>query len=443
MYYPLNVGLRGLLRHPRTLLLAVLTLALGLASTMTILTLLAMLSADPLPGISQRLYLGWVESRQAHGQDQSPDAQYADLTRTLWKLADVQAMFALPSDWRQSALVSTVLTLSTTDDSRTTNGPGVLTLGPMPSMFGVPLRYGRYWTAQEEQARTPVVVIDHATSLKLFGREDGTGQTLRIGRGLFRVIGISDTWAPKPALHALQNQNGAWQSAPSIAFVPALAALEANITVISAQTCDDSATGGIRFNELDVKACRWLSLWAELETPAQRAQFRRRLLDYARQRHADGVFQRPPAAGAYSVAEWLDFNRVVPDAVRLNLWLALALLGLCLVNVGGLLAARLLRRASELGVRRVLGASRTAVVVQCLVEAGGAGLLGGLLALPLTLFGLWVVRLQDRGYTDMAQFQPRLFLLLFALALGSGLLVGLLPAWRAARLQPALQVKSL
>ena len=95
------------------------------------------------------------------------------------------------------------------------------------------------------------------------------------------------------------------------------------------------------------------------------------------------------------------------------------------------------------GVRRVLGANRAAVVLQCLVEAGGTGLLGGLLALPLTLFGLWLVRMQERDYSEMAQFQPGLFAVLLALALVCGLLVGLLPAWRAARLQPALQVKSL
>lgn len=443
MRYAITLGLHGLRRHPRTMLLAILTLALGLSSTMTMITLIAMLSADPLPGISQNLHLGWVESRQSENAGQSPDRDYDLLMRTQWKLADVQALIAAHPQQRLAALSATQLPLSNADGSRQASTTGVLTIGPLPSMFGVGLRHGRYWSAREERERTPVAIIDYRTSLKLFGRENGTGQDVRIGRSLFRVVGISDGWAPRPALHMLQNQQDPWIELPNNTFVPALATLDANVPVVSQQVCDDSGSGGFRFNELDTRACRWLTLWAELSTPEQVGDFQRQLLAYARQRHADGVFQRPPAAGSYSVPELLQRARVIPHAVRLNLWLALALLGLCLLNVAGLLAARLLRRSGELGVRRVLGASRGAVVTQCLIESAGAGLLGGLLALPLTLFGLWVVRLQDRGYATMAQFRPGLFLLLLALALVCGLLVGLLPAWRAARLAPALQVKSL
>ncbi|MFT4199022.1 MAG: ABC transporter permease [Pseudoxanthomonas sp.] len=442
MNYTLELGLKGLRRHPRTMLLAIATMALGLAATMTMLTMLAMLSADPLPGLSQHLYLGWVDSRQAPKAGHS-EGDNATVARTLWKLADVQALQEAHPDIRQSALVSTSLTLASEDGARKQSGPGVLALGPMPSMFGVALRHGRYWNVQEERERTPVAIIDRATSLKLFGSENGIGRSVRIGKGLFRVIGISDGWAPRPAVHFLQNENGAWDSGPDIAFVPALAALDNQVVPISAQECDDTGPHGIRFNDLDVKACRWLALWAELPTSTRMQDYQRYLLDYARQRHADGMFQRPPAAGLYGVAEWLRLNRVVPDSVRLNLWLALGLLALCLVNVAGLLAARLLRRSGELGVRRVLGAPRRSVTLQCLVESGAAGLLGGLLALPLTLFGLWVVRLQDRSYTDMAHLHPSLFLVLLGLALVCGLLVGALPAWRAARLEPALQVKSL
>src|SRR3546814_15709505 len=64
MNYAIELGVRGLLRQPRTMALSIVTLGLGLAAVMTMLTLLAMLSADPLPGVSQHLYLGWVDSRE-------------------------------------------------------------------------------------------------------------------------------------------------------------------------------------------------------------------------------------------------------------------------------------------------------------------------------------------------------------------------------------------
>jgi putative ABC transport system permease protein len=67
---------------------------------------------------------------------------------------------------------------------------------------------------------------------------------------------------------------------------------------------------------------------------------------------------------------------------------------------------------------------------------------GGVLALPLTMLGLWILRKQEEGFTDMARLDPVMFGGLFVLALAVGLLVGLLPAWRASTVEPGLQVKS-
>lgn len=440
MKYAIQLGLRGLLRQPRTTALSVLTLGVGLAAVMTMLSLLAMLSSDPLPGLSRQLYLGWVDSRPAPrtGETAAEDAA----PPFLWKLADAQAMAAALPRLRQSALVVTPLTLAGADGRRSTRAQAVLASGPMPSMFGVPLLHGRAWTAQEEAARARVAVIGREAGLKLFGTADAVGREVRIGAALFRVIGVAGDWAPQPQFHFLQEGSG-WGGGATQAFVPALAAVDAGVSPMAVRACDDTGAGGFRFDTLDLGACRWLALWAELRTPAEVAAFRGGLEALARERHASGAFPRPPQARLYGVREWLSANRVVPSSVHLNLWLALGLLALCMVNVAGLLAARFVHRSGELGVRRVLGAPRRAIVLQCLAEAGSAGLLGGLLALPLTLFGLWVVRMQAQGYTEMARFSPRLFLALLGLAVATGLLVGLLPAWRAARLEPALQVKDL
>ncbi|MDQ7760874.1 MULTISPECIES: ABC transporter permease [Xanthomonas] len=438
--YAVELGLRGMRRHPRTVLLAVLTLALGLASVMTMLTLQAMLSADPLPGLSQQLYLGWVDSRQIARQD-DPDA--GEPPQALWKLDDATAFMATLPQVRQAAL--TLSTFDVSDQARTRHQQAyaISALGPMPALFGLPLRSGRYWTDAEERNRAPVAIISHALSLKLLGSENGVGRQIRLGKQLFQVVGISDDWRPRPAFYFLNGPEAAWQQYPLEVFVPARAALDADAKPGFVQDCDDTGHAGVRFNELDLGACRWLMLWAQLSTPVQVNAYRDALSAFAQARHADGVFQRAPQVALYGVAEWLARNRVVPDSVRLNVWLALALLGLCIVNVAGLLAARFLRRSAEFGVHRVLGAPRAAVFVRCLTEAGAIGLLGGVLALPATLFGLWIVRMQAETYSDLARFQPSLFLAMVALAIGTGLLVGLLPAWRAALLQPALQVKSL
>jgi putative ABC transport system permease protein len=140
--------------------------------------------------------------------------------------------------------------------------------------------------------------------------------------------------------------------------------------------------------------------------------------------------------------EWLDVQNAVPGDVRLQMWLAFGFLAVCLLNTVGLLLAKFMRRSSEIGVRRALGASRRAIFAQCLVEAGAIGLLGGIAGLLLAVLGLWAVRQQPAGYAELAHLDVPMLLATFALALASSVLAGLLPAWRAMQVAPAIQLKS-
>ncbi len=133
---------------------------------------------------------------------------------------------------------------------------------------------------------------------------------------------------------------------------------------------------------------------------------------------------------------------MVPSDVRLQAWLAFAFLAVCLLNTVGLLLAKFLRRSVEIGVRRALGASRGAIFTQFLVEAGSVGLIGGVLGLGLAWLGLYAVRQQPVDYAPLARLDPAMLATTFILAIVSSLLAGLLPAWRAARVVPALQLKS-
>ena len=81
------------------------------------------------------------------------------------------------------------------------------------------------------------------------------------------------------------------------------------------------------------------------------------------------------------------------------------------------------------------------VFAQHMVEAGLLGLAGGVLALPLTLLGVWIVRMQPVAYAEAASFSSGVFLGLLLLSLVVGLLVGILPAWRICRHPPAMQIK--
>jgi putative ABC transport system permease protein len=180
-------------------------------------------------------------------------------------------------------------------------------------------------------------------------------------------------------------------------FVPAEAALDGGIGPVTAGECGKDAAV-VSFQSADVGKCRWLETWLALDTPQAFSTYQQFLGNYADAQHVAGHFAYPPKATLYGAQAWMTANRVIPDDVRLNAMLAGAFLLLCMVNVAGLLAARFLRRQADVAIRRALGASRRHVFVQHLIETGVLGLIGGVLALPLTWLGLWIVRMQPVAY---------------------------------------------
>jgi putative ABC transport system permease protein len=439
--YSLELTLHGLRRSPKSTLLAVVTVALGLAASMTTLALLHMLSADPLPGRSQHLYLAWVDTVQA-----KPD-NYASLNGVTVenykriKMADAQALLQEHRAVRQAALAGLDADVSTTEGEHVQKAQSLLgTTSELVPMFGVALRYGRNWSAAEDAARAPVAVIDVDLAQKLFGTGNAVGRSIRLDKAVFRVVGVSAPFAPQPHFFGLDRWAFSDSDLENV-FVPYTAALDAGLMPGGFDGCDEAAKRSLF--DLDPKRCAWLAYWVELGTPQQVADYHAYLDHYVEQQTRLPGLARPAKAQLFGVAAWLTKQNVIPDNARMNVWLAASFLLLCMANVAGLLTAKFLRRSGEIGIRRALGAPRRVVFMQYVLEATAVSALGGAVALPLTLLGLWIVRLQDQGFTDLARLDPLMFAGLFGLALLVGVLVGVLPAWRASTVEPGLQVKSV
>jgi putative ABC transport system permease protein len=115
----------------------------------------------------------------------------------------------------------------------------------------------------------------------------------------------------------------------------------------------------------------------------------------------------------------------------------------CLMNAMGLMLAKIMGRAGDIGVRRALGASRAAIFAQCLIETGVVGLAGGILGLALTALGLLAARsLLTNNFAALAHLDWTDTAIAVLLAVGATLLAGLYPTWRAAHVQPAWQLKA-
>jgi putative ABC transport system permease protein len=70
------------------------------------------------------------------------------------------------------------------------------------------------------------------------------------------------------------------------------------------------------------------------------------------------------------------------------------------------------------------------------------GLLGGLLGIAIAQAGLWSVRHRPDSYAHIARMDLSMLALTVLLAIAGSLLAGMLPAWRASRVAPALQLKA-
>jgi putative ABC transport system permease protein len=115
----------------------------------------------------------------------------------------------------------------------------------------------------------------------------------------------------------------------------------------------------------------------------------------------------------------------------------------CLLNAMGLMLAKIMGRAGDIGVRRALGASRAAIFTQCVVETGIVGFAGGILGLALTGLGLLASRsLLDKELVALTYLDWTDIAIAFFLAVGATIVAGLYPTWRAAHVEPAWQLKA-
>lgn len=437
MNYIFTLALRGLTKSPLSSVLAAIALSIGIAATLTSATLLIVLNGDPIPGVTENLYLAWTQT--------IPEVREIAQNPSLFGSSFPSKVTPyVARDFERTYPDSTVILGEINDDvlnpdsAKTQLGQHILaTSSNFANIFQLPLRRGRFWTKQEQN--DSVAVIDSELSEKLFGRHDAIGKIILIKGHTFEVIGITEVFRPEPHFYGLSSWSYSSIEREAV-FVPYGSAIDASLDVVSSDGCPPKNGGGKDQSKLDGPAdpqsCAWLSPWLYLPGASDVNDAKRFLKNYTLSHFAsDGDWV------LLKTSDWLSKNHVVPTAVKLNFLLSICFLILCMIDASALMASKFMRGIPEISLRRALGATRPAVFLQYICESLLLTFIGGFFAVPLILIGLYFTRSQPFAYMKLAQPSVELFLLLLGICCLIGVLVGTIPAWRVAIAEPGLRIK--
>jgi putative ABC transport system permease protein len=180
-----------------------------------------------------------------------------------------------------------------------------------------------------------------------------------------------------------------------------------------------------------------------LENEEQKEAYGRFLMAYMEDQNSRGRFQRENFEYKLrNVNEWMEYTEVVSEDNRILVALSFMFLMVCVANILGLLLAKFLKRAPEVGVRRALGASKRQIFLQHIVEVSVIGLAGGILGIAIAQLGLWGVRTTNSYYDALATMDWSMLLAAPIISLLASFVAGLYPAWLVCRTQPAIYLKS-
>lgn len=434
-YYFL-LGVRSLRRNPALTALMVLTLAVGVAASIATLTILHVMSGDPIPQKSNRLFVPLIDNGPTEGYapgDKPNDNQmsYPDAVNLLNSQAGE----------RRTAIYGIALAIEPErKDIGAFTAQGLAPTSDFFNMFDVPFLHGQGWSPADDKNAADVIVLSRKLAAKLYGDADPVGKRVTAGGFQFQIVGVLDTWNVVPRFHRIiGNDEGAFDDEDEM-YIPFATAIRHEFQRNGSTSCTSDTAPG--FQGFLKSECTWIQFWFETRSAGDRAELQSFLDSYATEQRKLGRLKRAAPNALYDVREWLDHLKVVGNDSKLSAWLAFGFLVLCLVNTIGLLLAKFSVRAPEVGVRRALGASRREIFTQFLIETTVVGLVGGALGLLLAFGALALIAMQSKALTLVAHMDWIMMLTTFAMAVASAVLAGLLPTWRACQVTPALQLKS-
>jgi putative ABC transport system permease protein len=387
--------------HKLRSLLTLIGVVLGTMAVVTMVSLIEAVKVEVWRGIDSLGLRGVMFVSQARPQD-ALDAQRSHLSKGL-RREDAMALAAGSDSIAAAAPAAfTQQVISWGSVSRATRVTG--TTPEYADVLNRRLAGGRFLSDLDITRKHRVVILGHLLAKDVFGSSDALGQWVRIGDHRFEVIGVServgndmvnDDWSQREMLGAtiplttLQGLFGGGQRVPTV--------------VIRARSTD--RLGG---------------LFAHLKNVLWRRH--NRVEDFEIENVAAEIVQAEK-----QIDEQLGGWSVVLFAIS---GISLIVGG---VGIFSVMQISLAERLYEIGLRKSIGATDRDLLVQFLVEAVFLSILGAALGLVVAVGLCAAVGSNFEAGLPVSGFAV---VLAVVFAVGTGLVAGLYPSLRAARLQP-------
>ncbi len=278
---------------------------------------------------------------------------------------------------------------------------------------------GRFFTQVEVDAAEPLAVLGSTARDELMGIGSAAlGEAIRIQGQSYTVIGVMET----------KGSQGPFNPDEQI-YIP--------LTNMSERLVGNNALSGVSVRGIYVQVKSQDQKGQSNQDLMNAAQFQ--ITNLLRVRH--NIF--PPAVDDFRVTNQADIVNTLSSVVGLFTVMVVAIAAISLI-VGGIGIANIMlvsvvERTREIGVRKAIGATNSAILSQFLTEAAIIAIIGGAIGIGL---GVAI------GFIASLLFKFPFVVSLWSIVLGFGLsfviglVAGVIPARNAARLDPIAALRS-
>lgn len=289
------------------------------------------------------------------------------------------------------------------------------------------LEHGTFFHHVHQQEGDPVCIIGQDIQRKFFSQGDPIGKRIKAGQTWLRIIGVMERRIFKES----QLENLGIRDYNQDIYVPlktALVRFKDRSYAHSHNTGNFGSDTPENYHQLD----RLVVRVKEAEELLPTSNVIARLLKRRHQAVIDYEMRVPEKMLEAQQETQETFNKVLAFIAGISLLVG----GIGIMNI---MLASVLERTKEIGTRRSLGATQQDIVQQFLLEAVFISLLGGITGI---LLGVGAAEFIAKNYDIPTQVSAWSIVLSFVVASTIGLVFGLFPARRAAKLDPIKALRS-